>query len=82
MRSGICPKCGSDEVHLGEKRKGAYRIGMIPLGGTFGRDMPRDFYICVECGYIESYISERDNLDRIAKKWPRIDKNKRKNDEY
>jgi hypothetical protein len=30
---------------------------------------PIDNYVCVNCGYVEHYISDRSKLKEIAKKW-------------
>ena len=32
---------------------------------------PLDNYVCGNCGYVESYISNPAKLSRIAEKWPR-----------
>jgi hypothetical protein len=77
MKSGVCPKCDSDNVHLGEKLIG----GNILLGGVIRRAMKRDFYVCTTCGYVESHMSDSKDLGKIANKWPRADDVKRKNDE-
>ena len=77
MRSGICPKCGHATVHSGRD---------IPVKGSSGNTIPIDFqnsvaldnYVCVTCGYVESYISDRDALQQIDEAWPEAGKNKKK----
>lgn len=81
MRNGICNKCGEMTVHSG---------AMIPVKASSGNSIPIDFshnvpldnYICVSCGYVESYISDIAALQRIATQWPSADavRRKRKND--
>jgi hypothetical protein len=31
-----------------------------------------DNYLCLDCGYLESYISDRAALNRIEKQWPKV----------
>ena len=77
MKSGQCPKCGSFDVYSGayvpNKSGGGYGNNTIPVsGGLFDRNVALDNYVCVNCGYVESYISDEEQLQRIAKKWPRV----------
>lgn len=73
MKNGNCPKCGSGEVYSG--------IDLILKGGPFASNSipvsltslaPLDNYVCVTCGYVERYISERSKLKEIARKWDRV----------
>lgn len=69
MRNGICPRCDSRRVHSGRD---------VPVKSSSSNTIPIDFthsvaldnYVCVACGYIESYISDLDALRRIANQWP------------
>ena len=63
MKSGICPKCGSDEVY---KRESAYHV-VIWLSWK-SRSLPY-YYVCADCGHVEWYIEEQDDLETIRKKW-------------
>jgi predicted nucleic-acid-binding Zn-ribbon protein len=76
MKSGQCPKCGSFDVRSGAYvpgKTGNYTSNTIPVsGGIFARRVALDNYVCVKCGYVESYISDEDELHRIADKWPRV----------
>ena len=77
MKSGQCPKCGSFEVYSGayltNKRGNGYASNTIPVsGGIFPQVVALDNYVCVNCGYVESYISDEEQLRRIAAKWPRV----------
>lgn len=77
MRNGICPKCGHATVHSGRD---------IPVKNSSGNMIPIDFknsvaldnYVCVSCGYVESYISNQDALARIDEQWPDVAKGKSK----
>ena len=61
-----CAKCKSTEVHVIAI---AMRIGaQIPTG--WGSNAAVDHHVCTNCGYVEMYISDREVLDKIARKWP------------
>lgn len=70
LKDGNCPKCGSGEVYSG--------AGLLLKGGPFASNSipvsltslaPMDNYVCVNCGYVEHYISEPSKLKEISKKW-------------
>jgi predicted nucleic-acid-binding Zn-ribbon protein len=78
MRNGQCPKCGSWEVYSGAnvpQKQGSFNSNTIPVGGNIWFGFSRaelDNYVCVNCGYVESYISDSRKLQEIAKTWPRV----------
>ena len=76
MKSGQCPKCGSFDVYSGAyvpSKQGFHSSNTIPVsGGLFSQVVALDNYVCVNCGYVESYISDEEQLRRIAAKWPRV----------
>lgn len=79
MKSGICPKCGAAEVYAGTNvfnKSGSYYVNAIPV--TFWHYAALDNYVCGECGYVESYIADAQQLHRIRENWPRVDARKRK----
>lgn len=77
IRSGICPKCGHTSIHSGRD---------IAVKASSGNTIPIDFqhsaaldnYVCVTCGYVESYLSDTHALERIRKQWPDASRTKRK----
>lgn len=77
VRDGICPKCGNATVHSGRD---------IAVKSSLGNRIPIDFqnhaaldnYVCVSCGYLERYLSDKPALERIEKQWPDATKTKRK----
>jgi predicted nucleic-acid-binding Zn-ribbon protein len=77
MKSGGCPKCGSNDVHSGEEvpvKAGLNNSNSIPIYGKYWtRSASLDNYVCVNCGYVESYISDPKILRKIAEEWPRAD---------
>ena len=76
MKDGQCPKCNYRLVYSGADlplKCGINCINCIPLTGGFSTPdyAALDNYVCVSCGYVESYISEPEHLLLIAKNWPR-----------
>ena len=67
MKDGVCPKCGSKDVHCGAK------IGRVRIS-NFAMPATLDNYVCIRCGYVESYISDTMKLFQIARKWPKVKK--------
>lgn len=90
MKDANCPKCGSGEVYSGVElivKDGP--IASILKGGPFASNSipislssmaPVDNYVCVNCGYVEHYISDPSKLKEIAKKWDKASPNKSGND--
>ena len=74
MKTGICPKCSSHEVFSGAGialKKGPFGSNSIPIGLTSIAAL--DNLVCAECGYVESFVSDPDKLDEIARKWDKIE---------
>lgn len=72
MKNGTCPKCGSSEVHAGTEvfpKSGPFTCNAIPIGLT--AMAPLDNYVCVACGYVESYVAREEDIASIRRKWPR-----------
>ena len=76
MKSGHCPQCGAHNVRARKGNMGAYGVNSIPLGGSglfsLAHTTPLDTYVCIGCGYVESYISDRHDLNLIAETWPTV----------
>lgn len=69
MKSGVCPKCDSKNVYCGTNifpKSGPFGSNSIPVSLTSIAAL--DNYVCVDCGYVESYVEE-DKLEEIARKW-------------
>jgi predicted nucleic-acid-binding Zn-ribbon protein len=74
MKDGTCPKCGSNEVYSGAylhpwTKMGSNWANSIPI--TAWNYTPLDNYVCGDCGYVESYVSDPAKLSKIMEKWPR-----------
>ena len=73
MKTGTCPKCSSDEVFSGagiSLKKGPFGSNSIPVGLTSIAAL--DNYVCADCGYVESYVSDPKKLVEISRKWDKI----------
>lgn len=70
MKRGKCPKCGSANVRRGPKPS-AWRnsAGMIPLGTAWGTNVGVQHYVCIGCGYVESYVVKDEDRAKLRKKW-------------
>lgn len=72
MKNGICPRCNHTQVYSSSKlRAETGSASSIPL--SYIRSIPLDNYVCTNCGYVESYVSEPEMLSRIADIWPQVD---------
>ena len=74
LKSGTCPKCGSDQVYSGATiplKKGPFGSNSIPISLT--SIVAVDNYICTSCGYVERYISDAEKLTEITEKWSKVD---------
>lgn len=70
MKSGKCVKCGSANVRRGPKPSPwGSSSGMIPLGGAWGANVAVQWYVCVACGYAESYVARDKDREKIRTKW-------------
>jgi hypothetical protein len=67
---GICAKCGQREVRV-VSVKGRQIGAAIPI--TWFRSAPVDHHVCTNCGYVEAWVTDREKLQAIAKKWPRLE---------
>jgi hypothetical protein len=51
-------------------KKGPFGSNAIPLSMTSIAAL--DNYVCVDCGYVESYIGESEKLKEVQNKWVRV----------
>ncbi len=75
LKTGTCPKCGSNDIycdnHLPWKSWGGYGSVLYISAWGLGYAVV-DNYICVNCGYTERYVSDRDKLFKISRRWQRV----------
>jgi predicted nucleic-acid-binding Zn-ribbon protein len=67
MKSGICPKCTEKHIHRVHRRETDLAISLGWSGTVF-----LDRYVCVDCGYIETYTEDTSQLKQIAEKYPKV----------
>lgn len=75
LKSGKCPKCGSDDVYS-ENPYAKTSERMIMAVSGFNR-VYFDIYLCTNCGFFEEYISENDiknekTIEKIKKNWKKV----------
>ncbi len=75
MRSGRCPKCGSQAIHRPGPAQGLGYGGpgiIVRTGEILVPPTPLDQYVCATCGWFESYLADPEKLARVAARWPRV----------
>jgi hypothetical protein len=76
MRSGICPKCNSNEIYYSDAKgvQSAITTGSGSLLVRLYKDnkwvpdiwlLPLECYLCKECGYFESYVMNAEELSKL-----------------
>ncbi len=58
MKSGTCPKCNSSNIYLK-----AYALDKITLDG---KAVEYTNFVCTDCGYFETYITDKEALSKIV----------------
>jgi len=70
LKENKCPKCGSTDIYAGTDvypKSGPFTRNSIPISLTSIAAL--DNYVCIQCGYVESYVAETEKLKEISKKW-------------
>lgn len=71
MKNGVCPKCQSADVY--RSKESPHPNELIALkGGVLTKSVMPDKYICVACGYIEYYLSDRWDCEVVREKWEKV----------
>jgi hypothetical protein len=66
MKDGICPKCEAKEVHVySSSTEVSVKLSTFGSAGLV-------YYICTNCGYVELFVEDKENLPRIAEKYPKV----------
>ena len=65
MKSGICPKCKSEEVYVDSSA----RHGVIVPISTYHQT---DLYVCADCGYLEYYALTGFDLQKVREKFRKV----------
>lgn len=69
MKSGVCVKCGADQVHVIPGNRSG--VG-LPSQSLFSSGSFVEFYFCGACGYIELYVEKAEDLPGLAAAWPKV----------
>ena len=64
-KTGICPKCGCEEIVV------TRRFGSSIDNGRIFRPGRSEVFVCTDCGYVEEYLIDLDRLARSTKRWRR-----------
>ncbi len=67
MKSGICPKCASTDIHVVSNTASEVAIGISFLNTAF-----LNYHVCVSCGYVEMFVQDAAMLPKIAEKFPKV----------
>ena len=66
---GGCTKCGSREVLRVPGEVGGYGAGNnLRVGNPFQR-VTVTRYVCVDCGFVEEWIDDEDDLRKVAERY-------------
>lgn len=57
MRLGICPKCGSPDVHPSLHSNTNH---IRPAEGPFSDSVYTTHYVCRSCGYVEEWVQPQE----------------------
>lgn len=71
MRNGRCPRCGKGDIRVQAgfgRRWGPRNILNVGFWGV----AKVDNYVCLACGYLESYVRAED-LGPIARSWEAVE---------
>lgn len=78
MKNGKCPKCNSTNVFMNRSgvewadEGGWISIWMGSPNERLGKQSYYDSYICVDCGYFENFILDKDILQEVQTKWTKV----------
>ena len=73
MKDGQCPKCGAQAVYRFDGGSPAAPLNAVRLSRAPRVNFaPVDTYVCVNCGYLESYVAHAEKLSYIADHWAQV----------
>ncbi len=68
MKSGICPKCSSSAIYGDIKNPHGIvvdRMKILPMNTIL--------LVCADCGYLEFYVENEQDLEKIRKKCSKVE---------
>src|SRR5687768_1276716 len=72
MKDGVCPKCQGAEVY--SNSHGPLQVLPHRLPITVAHAATLESYVCVECGYVERYVPQPRDLQKVRDYWARVGK--------
>lgn len=71
MAMDKCPKCGSQNLWTGrlDNVSDTWLRFMPDTNTIMNRPVKIKSWVCMECGYIETYVAEMDRLKQIAEEY-------------
>ena len=67
MKNGKCPKCGSNEIYAFTSITVRHLLPVAML-----RIVSLGDYICCQCGFVETYLWDMNDIDKVKKHGKRI----------
>ena len=67
MKNGVCPKCGSKNIYVADRRSPSNFVVV-----TWARGARLTTYVCTECGFAERYIRDKQSLRLISENCPKV----------
>jgi predicted nucleic-acid-binding Zn-ribbon protein len=79
MRDGTCPNCSGTEVYAARNGMHEHLVHIRPhlepsFRGAVRPHPTQDLwqYVCVACGYVETYLHDGDALEFVRQRWMRV----------
>lgn len=69
MKSGVCPKCSSQEVFMDYGPRHGINVPVTML-----MPLSTHLYICADCGYLEFYTPTGFELQKVKEKFRKVKK--------
>ncbi len=67
MKSGVCPKCKANEIHV------VSNTGIeVAIAIKWSNTAYLNYYVCANCGYVELFVRDEHQLPMIAEKYPKV----------
>lgn len=75
LKSGTCPRCGSNEVYTTKDKYRANYRSVVLVSAL--KAFRVDTYACIQCGYFEEYIMEKDLqnkkiIQKVKEGWKKV----------
>lgn len=74
MKSGTCPKCEGTDVVRVPGKVGAHGAGSnITVGPLIFGAIKVTRFVCLGCGYLESWVEDDAGLETLGRSFPRVE---------